>query len=1019
MTLDLTTPGHTSHKKKAPASTPAAAHGLDPAATGCWASMHTPAAAYSDDNGAAASGRSSAQHAAPAEAGPCAEPCLGTASRQQDGSSRSKATPAHAASAAKTPAAVRPGVKTPAVAAILTQAFSVSPYAPTPVPYGSGQKPPGGINSSGAGAMSTAGAEPRRTRAKSSAAAGNSGKGSTAAPEAAAAASSAGATHRRTSGRGGGMSGTPVPKFSLTSPPSMLPPASRTTLNTASSVVPQQLQLQPAATPAQASGSGRGAAGAAAVTPATAPRSAHAALPAGGIGSAQASSSVLRRWSSAQSAGGAAAAAASTPRDLSGLPNLLDLLAAASAGECGSSQRPAGGQHTRTGLAAAASAASDDAMQVELSLYEAADLMATAAVGDPGAAGSDQDDATPKESTLGTEQRGLPAAALATPAPQVVKALAGTATAEPAGAAAASCTPAGATTLPGSGGSGGRAHSGDSAGSVGGSAVGASGGGSAGACNRAVSAMRLKKLWRESHAAAMAAAAAAATKPDQHTATEAAAAAAAAGEDPATPAGPRVVNLLSHSEPAGRSGKKSGTGAQASRERSPDTLAVACSADLLLLAAAAEDGDAAMADADVAAAAASAAAQQAQVARAARDAAADPAGASPPAATAAAQGVGCVRVPASKARRSSNGPGPSQQPTKLAAARAAVSAAMPRQPHAAPAAAAAAQQHQQQRRHHLDGNVLLPQLPAGRTAHVPAAAAAEGPAGQGMVSNCGNSLMLPPAAQMRLLQLQQQQGAPAASSRLHPMTVSAANARVPHVLNPGQMPPPRTSHTGASLSSMQGSLPAAAQGLAGHALSPRGVMTGPRGAVGAQQQQQARGSTETGCHGAPATAAAAEAAAAAARAAACGGGWGAAAALHSLCSVGGGGSEGARPGAAALEIAPLNIPELLSDADSWRLAQAQPWLLEAVAAEARQLLLGASAAAAAAGGVNAIVQQVNQMAAAMRKQQEHQQQLGAVGHSCSGVVRGPTGAGAVEGAAKHQQTGNKGTAGRAVLQPRN
>jgi hypothetical protein len=65
--------------------------------------------------------------------------------------------------------------------------------------------------------------------------------------------------------------------------------------------------------------------------------------------------------------------------------------------------------------------------------------------------------------------------------------------------------------------------------------------------------------------------------------------------------------------------------------------------------------------------------------------------------------------------------------------------------------------------------------------------------------------------------------------------------------------------------------------------------------------------------------------------------------------------------------------------------------------------------------MNAIVQQVNQMAAAMRNQQ--QQQMGAVAqHSCSGVVRAGTGAG--EGAAVKQQAG-RGTAGRAVLQPRN
>jgi hypothetical protein len=384
-----------------------------------------------------------------------------------------------------------------------------------------------------------------------------------------------------------------------------------------------------------------------------------------------------------------------------------------------------------------------------------------------------------------------------------------------------------------------------------------------------------------------------------------------------------------------------------------------------------------------------------------------------------------VKVTTSKARRSSACGG---QPAKVAAARVAVSAAMPRQPHAVPAAP--------QRRHHLDS---VAQLPAARTAHVlstpvpcaagaapgaGAAAAAKGmPAAQPLVSNCSSSLMLPAAAQMRLLQLQQHHGpaAPANTSRFHP-SVSAANARVPHVLNPGQMPPPRTSHTGACL-------PNPAQGLANLSLSPRGMMPGWTGAgAAAGTPARPQGGAEQGAMAAAAQAAA-EATAAAARAAA---GVNSAAALNSLCPSTG---AAAAPGAPSLEILPVNIPSLLSDAESWELAQSQPWLIQAVAAEARQLLLGSAVSAvaraspsgavgASAATAAALAQgvQVTGMPAAVGKQAvvpAGAARAGAgAGHSCSGV-RGPAVAGADLAAVAAPNKQQRQPLGGRVLQARN
>lgn len=994
---ELVTPGHTVHKKKAGlqlhAGTPAApaadegttaAHSLDLPTNGCCAPLQTPAVAQGSAPAAGTAIEAPPAHGFQA---PCAvESCPSTATKQARSTTK---TPAHAASAAKTPAAVRCGVQTPALA-ILSKAFSASPYAPTPVPYGAAQKAPG--SSSAGAATGAASIEPRRTRAQSYAATGSagaeaasSGKGGATTADAAAASAAAvsGGMFRRSSGRIGGaaVSGTPVPKFSLTSPSGMLPPASRT-LNAASGG-PQQLQLQPAATPAQLMGYARGAA--TAVTPATAPRSIRTS------GSAQASS-VLKRCSSVQSGG----APVNTPKSVTGLPNLLDLLAAASAGESSPDSGTLAAIEAKE-LVAAAAAAVTAAEATEH--FSPQDVNMTDA-------GSGED-GTPKD--MPAEQQHLPAAALATPGPQVVKALSGVAAAD-AGAAAG----ANAGSLPESAGSG-RAHSGDSAGaSAGGS------GGSSGGSNRAMSAMRLKKLWRESHAAALAAAAVA-PKPDSPAgnAAEGAAAAAAAQQQGSAAARPCVLDL-SDPEPAHAAG--------VSRERSPDSLAVACCADLLLLAAAAEDGIAALAEADVAAAAASAAADQAQAARAANDTPSGDAAAvtgltSPRAAATADAGGQAVKVAASKARRSSTYPG---QHTKVAAARAAVSAAMPRQPHAVPAAP--------QRRYHLDS---LSQLPPARTAHVsstplPAAAgqlstaaADSAPAGQPLVSNCTSSLMLPPAAQMRLLQLQQQHGPASAAvvnpSRFHP--VSAANARVPHILNPGQMAPPRTSHTGACVA---------------------------RAAGGAQQQQQQQAHTIAGSGAdgktaqaqdgaeqgpAAAQAVAAEATAASAKAAAAGSS-GAAAALSSLCNSSTDEGVAAKQ---ALEIAPLNIPPLLSDAECWRMAQSQPWLIEAVAAEARQFLLSSAAAAAAvslaqgpalaaaAAGMAAVNLGAMAKAAALVMPGPHFAGVGPAGkqpgakvqgqHSCSGV-KGPAAAGAEASAAVDKQQQRQPLSARA-LQPRN
>lgn len=319
------------------------------------------------------------------------------------------------------------------------------------------------------------------------------------------------------------------------------------------------------------------------------------------------------------------------------------------------------------------------------------------------------------------------------------------------------------------------------------------------------------------------------------------------------------------------------------------------------------------------------------------------------------------------------------------------------------------------------------------------------------LSNCTSSLMLPPAAQVRLMQLQQKHvgpgGAPIAPpavcnpvSRFHPV---AANTRLHHVHTAGQMPPPRTSHTGVTLQlQLQphpghglavmglGSPVAAAAGGAGPLspvapLLPVAPWSGAPAAGILQQQQlhsvvrcgaeKGKGVQGKGVGAAPAAAAAPRAAAAA---------------LDSLCTNGG--SSSGALGAPVLEIAPLVMPTLLSDADSWRLAQSQPWLIEAVAAEARQLLLGASVAAAAAMTASAAPAAANVAnsslggvvrAAALPVQGR---QAGAVGvpHGCSGV-RGPSVGGSAAGgdrvaAASKQQQQQQGHVLRTrVLQARN
>jgi hypothetical protein len=389
----------------------------------------------------------------------------------------------------------------------------------------------------------------------------------------------------------------------------------------------------------------------------------------------------------------------------------------------------------------------------------------------------------------------------------------------------------------------------------------------------------------------------------------------------------------------------------------------------------------------------------------------------------------------------------------VAAARAAVSAALPRQPHTASAAP--------QRRHHTDSLTALPPVRAAHVPAPPAAAVASAPAPAAAavtsdttlaISNCSSSLMLPPAAQMRLMQLQHKHvgpgGAPIAPpavcnpvSRFHPV---AANTRLHHMQTAGQMPPPRISHTGVSLQQQPGH-GLAAMGLGSPVAAPAGV-AGPLSpvapllplapwsgapAAGVLQQQQqhlhsvvrcgaekGKGVQGKGVRTAPAAAAAPKAAAAA---------------LDSLCTDGGG-SVLVAPG---LEIAPLAMPVLLSDADSWRLAQSQPWLIEAVAAEARQLLLGASAAAAAAvtaaaagapAAAAAAMTAARSPGGAVRAAAVAIKggQTGVIGvpHGCSGVrgpsVGGGAAAGGDRGAAAGKQQQQQGHVLRArVLQARN
>jgi hypothetical protein len=119
----------------------------------------------------------------------------------------------------------------------------------------------------------------------------------------------------------------------------------------------------------------------------------------------------------------------------------------------------------------------------------------------------------------------------------------------------------------------------------------------------------------------------------------------------------------------------------------------------------------------------------------------------------------------------------------------------------------------------------------------------------------------------------------------------------------------------------------------------------------------------------------------------------------------------------------------LSDAESWQLAQSQPWLIQAVAAEARQLLLGSAVAAVAgapAGAVGAaaaamLVQgiQVTCVPAAVGKQAVLPAGAAGAGadggHSCSGV-KGPAVAGADLVAPNKQQ---RQPLGARVLQARN
>jgi hypothetical protein len=124
---------------------------------------------------------------------------------------------------------------------------------------------------------------------------------------------------------------------------------------------------------------------------------------------------------------------------------------------------------------------------------------------------------------------------------------------------------------------------------------------------------------------------------------------------------------------------------------------------------------------------------------------------------------------------------------------------------------------------------------------------------------------------------------------------------------------------------------------------------------------------------------------------------------------------------------PLNIPSLLSDAESWQLAQSQPWLIQAVAAEARQLLLGSAVAAVAgapAGAVGTAAAatvmlqgvQVTGVPGAVGKQTVVPAGAGG-GHSCSGV-KGPAVAGADHMAAPNKQQ-QRQPLGARVLQARN
>jgi hypothetical protein len=166
-------------------------------------------------------------------------------------------------------------------------------------------------------------------------------------------------------------------------------------------------------------------------------------------------------------------------------------------------------------------------------------------------------------------------------------------------------------------------------------------------------------------------------------------------------------------------------------------------------------------------------------------------------------------------------------------------------------------------------------------------------------------------------------------------------------------------------------------------------------------------------------------------------------AAGSQASAGVGGGSGEGP---VLEIAPLNVPGLLSDADSWRLAQSQPWLIEAVAAEARQFLIthalnavaaaaaaGAAASAVAAGGVGLVGQgglMMPTVAAVGQAAGAGQHASGAVGRT--GAAQGAKGnagtssgakgrwAGGVENAAApgSNKQQRQALSGR-VLQPRN